>query len=175
MAVAVLPFTAAVQCCAQSATNSNVQPSEAVLTNLLPPVYPLIAKTAHITGDVDLTLDVRPDGSIESAAVASGPPLLREAALKSVRQSQFECRQCSEAVTTQRVVYTFQLGPTSHCGRTEIRSNVDQLAESYPRVMQSKNHVTLIDQPIGTCDMAGEIGVKVRSLKCLYLWKCGLS
>jgi TonB family protein len=132
-----------------------------VLVNLSPPLYPRLARQAHIKGDVELVLHVRQDGSVESAAVVSGHPLLKEAALDSARKSQFECRNCTQGVNLQHFVYTFEFGPTVYCSPPDA---------SYPRVVHSATHVTVIDQPIGTCDPAAE---RVRSAKCLYLWRCG--
>jgi len=145
---------------------------EVVIAKLSAPVYPMIARTAHISGDVHLSLGIRRDGSIESATVTSGPPLLRPAALNSVRGSQFECRGCSKVVTEYSLVYTFQLGPDPSCVATKEAAQTSAKEESYPHVIQSENHITVVDQPFVTCDMAGEIG-KVRSIKCLFLWKCG--
>jgi hypothetical protein len=56
---------------------------EAVLSKLAKPVYPPIARTAHITGDLELKIEVKEDGTVHSASVLSGPPLLRQAALDS--------------------------------------------------------------------------------------------
>lgn len=146
--------------------------SRVVIVKLSAPIYPMIARTAHIFGEVHLSLGIRRDGSIESAIVTSGPPLLRQAALNSVRGSQFECRGCSEVVTEYSLVYTFQLGPDPSCVATKEAAQTSAKEESYPHVIQSENHITVVDQPFVTCDMAGEIG-KVRSIKCLFLWKCG--
>lgn len=49
---------------------------EAVLSKVAKPLYPLIARTAHITGDVELKVEVREDGTAQSASFVSGPPLL---------------------------------------------------------------------------------------------------
>ncbi len=84
--------------------------------NVSYPVYPPVARAAHITGDVDVMIGVRKDGSIESAVVVSGPLLLRPAALDSVQGSRFECRNCGEAINNYRLVYTFKLEDDCSCG-----------------------------------------------------------
>ena len=158
---------------AQSMGSSNALEDGVVLIRLFPPTYPRIALTAHISGDVDLTLSVRQDGSIESVAVVSGPPLLQRAAVNSAQQSQFECRKCSDGSSSYRLLYTFQLDPID-CPNMSEASHNTEAEQHYPRVTQSQNHVTVIDQPVGTCDPGIVVREKVRSAKCLYLWKCGL-
>src|SRR6202043_2736512 len=76
---------------AQSSPTTATHTAAVVISKLIAPVYPTIARTAHVAGDVELMLEVRQDGSIESAAVTSGSPLLQRAALTSAYLSQFEC------------------------------------------------------------------------------------
>src|SRR6185437_768416 len=144
-----------------------------VIAKLSAPIYPTIARTAHISGEVHLSLGIRLDGSIESAMVTSGPPLLREAALNSAHGSQYECRGCSEVVTEYSLVYAFQLGPGPDCEVTKKTPQASGKQQSYPQVIQSENHVTVVDQT-GYCDPIGMTGRKVRAAKCLYLWECGI-
>lgn len=145
---------------------------QVVIAKLAAPVYPQIARTAHVFGEVHVILGVHRDGTIESATVISGPPLLRLAALNSAQGSQFECRGCESAVTKYLIVYTFQLGPDPGCEVTKRTPQASGKEQSYPQVIQSENHVTVIDLPVELCDPPAEIG-KVRSMKCLFLWKCG--
>ena len=149
------------------------QPTEVALTKLFQPVYPPIALTARVTGDIDLMLAIRHDGSVESAVVLSGPALLRRAALNSAQQSQFECRNCSGSATPFRLVYTFQLvAHTISCNAPEDcgRSAQDLPA---PQVTQLENHVTVVNHVSDTC-ICDVQAVRRRSLKCLYLWRCGV-
>jgi hypothetical protein len=148
------------------------RPTEVALTELLPPVYPPIALQARVTGDIDLMLGVRQDGSVESAVVVSGPELLRRAALNSAQQSQFECRNCSGSATPFRLVYTFQLvAHTISCNAPEdCNRSVQNLPA--PQVTQMENHVTLVNHVSGTC-ICDVFELRRRSSKCLYLWRCG--
>ena len=148
----------------------------ASVVKLSSPVYPPLAKQTRTTGDVRLNLIVRADGRVESATVESGHPLLKQAALDSAQQSQFGCETCGVEARSVQMVYSFQLGPTVYCTGASSPPNADKREESYPRVMQAENHITVIDQPVGTCDLAFKITEKkVRSIKCMYLWKCGLA
>jgi len=103
----------------------------------------------------------------------SGHPLLKQRALENAQQSQFACKDCgTEDVRSYSLVYTFELGPTSYCTNQADKPSTST-EQPYPRITQSQGHVTIVDQPVGTCDLAGTITYsRVRSAKCLYLWKC---
>lgn len=159
----------------QNATSTSIQ-EKVVLTKLFQPVYPPLAQQTRITGDVELTLEVRQDGSLESAAVISGHPLLNQAALDSAQHSQFECNNCGLGVRSIHMLYSFQLGPTRYCTEASDTPISNERQETYPKVIQEQNHIILIGQPVGTCDLAFKVVErKVRSIKCLYLWRCGLT
>jgi len=53
------------------------------------PVYPPLAKAAHVQGTVVLDLRIGPTGKIESINVVSGPPMLRQAAIDCLEQWTF--------------------------------------------------------------------------------------
>lgn len=144
-----------------------------VLSKLSLPVYPHVARLAHISGDVDLKLEIRQDGVIESVTVVSGHPLLKQAALNSVQQSQFDCRKCIEPVTAYRVVYTFKLEGESECSPKDTRSNERPKEQAYPGVSDAEHRVTVVGLDVCIVDPAVTVTWKTRSVKCLYLWKCG--
>ena len=56
------------------------------LIHMVQPVYPPIAKTAHIEGTVELSAVIGTDGRVRDLSVVSGHPLLRKAAIDAVRQ-----------------------------------------------------------------------------------------
>lgn len=135
------------------------------VVSLANPVYPPIARTAHVMGDVEVKLGIRKDGSVESAVAVSGHKMLIENAVNSARQSKFQCNECSDDVTYYTMIYSFgvatALDPDWPCPK-----------DNSPRVTQSGNHVSIEMQPRV---VSGEwVNIKVRSSKCLYLWKCGL-
>jgi TonB family protein len=131
-----------------------------------PATYPPIALAAHVSGDVVLMIELRPGGVIDSVEAASGPPMLRQSAIDNAKQAQFQCAVCNGTTTLIHVTYKFELGPSITCGLPD---------SSYPRVAHSANIVTITAQPFGTCDPVGTVErIRVRSAKCLYLWKCGL-
>jgi TonB family protein len=160
------PFAVAQNVAAQ-APAADATP-QAVLTKLSPPVYPLLARQARITGDVKVQVFIRKDGSVESAEVISGHPMLKQAGLESAQKSQFECRGCN-GVISYSLVYTFAIGNESHNA-----PDCSTIIDRPPGIQQWLNHVLITVDPLNTCDAMSIITkVNVRSLKCFYLWKCG--
>lgn len=53
------------------------------------PVYPPIAKAAHVEGTVVLDVLVGKDGSVESVTAVGGPPLLQQSAIEAVKQWKY--------------------------------------------------------------------------------------
>jgi TonB family protein len=93
---------------AQAAVSGETLQNGVVLT-LSPPLYPPLARQARIMGDVKLRLGIRRDGTVATAEVISGHPMLQQAALESAKKSAFLCQGCSEGVTTYFLTYTFGL------------------------------------------------------------------
>jgi TonB family protein len=157
---------------AQAAAGPGAAQSGVVLVKLFGPVYPPIARTAGIKGEVVLALGIRRDGSVESANVVSGPLLLRQAALDSAQQSQFECRGCGESATSYSLSYTFRLVDVGCCATKEELAKIARDYGQLPHVMQSQNQITLIAESGCYCESIGI--TKVRAAKCLYFWRCGV-
>jgi TonB family protein len=77
----------------------------AKLTHQIPPVYPQIAKTAHIEGTVVLNIRVAEDGKVQQVNVVSGPPVLLRAAMDAVKQWTYQPTLLNgEAVSVQTTV-----------------------------------------------------------------------
>jgi TonB family protein len=154
------------------ASGQSVPPSETpqtglILARLSPPFYPALARQARIQGDVEVTVGVRQDGSVESAVIASGHPILAPAALESAKKSKFECHECSEAVTSYALAYKFQITPRDPPKDCDAQAETQPPAEMDP----SRHQVTVSDWAMWTCDPAMRV-FKVRSAKCFYLWRC---
>jgi hypothetical protein len=128
-----------------------------------------MAKLARITGAVKLNVTVLPTSSVESVEVATGHPLLRNAAIDSAKKTQFECKGCTRPVVLP-LTYNFQLGDTLFCSAIDSQGNA-QYEKYVPEIRQSEGSVTITDRPVATCDPTTMI-VKVRSAKCLFLWRC---
>ena len=139
-------------------------PSDAqiAMINLSIPTYPPLARQANISGDVELKLEIRKDGSLQSAVAVSGNPMLTQAALDSARRSHFQCSGCEDAATWHSFFYSFQIaaGPGWPCPE-----------ESGLRITQSKTRVTIVTEPaLVSPYFAYTPG---RAAKCFYLWGCG--
>jgi TonB family protein len=149
---------------ARSAPSAGPAQGAIVPVRLSPPVYPPIAVSARVSGDVEVNIRVRPDGSVESATIVSGPPLLQQAALDAAHKSAFECRGCSEAATPYTLVFAFQLdGGTHTTTEDHLRGTV--------RDAPSQSRVTIVaETPLVIPYFAS---FSVRSAKCLWLWRCG--
>jgi hypothetical protein len=59
---------------AQAAVDSDTAQTGVFLVKLHDPVYPQIARTAGVHGDIHLTIRVRKDGTTQAVDVVSGPP-----------------------------------------------------------------------------------------------------
>jgi Gram-negative bacterial TonB protein C-terminal len=157
-------------CAAQALSSPGSPQSDVVLTKLVQPIYPPVARAARIMGDVDLLLTVRPDGVVDSIVVVSGQPLLKESAVTSAQLSQFECRGCTELVNKYRLVYTFNIEGECECEPRETSSIKKEPQQAYPQFPDAQHHVTVVAHVVCICDPAEK---RVRSVKCLYLWRCG--
>jgi TonB family protein len=174
--LSVSAFGALTLWCSAGQTSAQVAPSpqgQIILSELSPPIYPPLARTARVLGDVKIAVRVRQDGAVESAEVVSGHPLLRAAALDSARRSKFECHECREELTSDSILYTFGFTTTQHCCQPQESSSAAEQGTKEPRVgiTQSQNHITILTEPFCICDPGADI-IKVRSAKCLFLWHC---
>src|SRR5215471_16792554 len=153
---------------AQSVTATH---SGASLSKLYDPVYPPLARQARITGDVVLSLHIHQDGSVESVEVVSGHPMLKDAALQSAKNSEFQCPGCEDVMTGYSLIYTFGLTNNERCCELGEAPNGKQQGELKPGVFQAENHITVLAEPTCLCDPSAIR--RVRSAKCLYIWRCG--
>lgn len=69
------------------------------------PVYPELARRAHIRGIVKLEVVVRPNGSVKSANALGGSPALIQSAIDAVRKWKFEA---APEETTELVQLAFE-------------------------------------------------------------------
>ncbi|MGC1684007.1 MAG: energy transducer TonB, partial [Candidatus Acidiferrales bacterium] len=86
----------------------NVQ--SAKMIRQVQPVYPQIAKTAHVQGTVLLHAIISKDGSVQELQYVSGPPLLMKAAMDAVREWRYQPTLLNgepvEVETTVSVIFT---------------------------------------------------------------------
>lgn len=144
----------------------------AVLVKLHQPLFPPLANQAGISGDVELNITVQESGTVGSVAVISGHPLLTPAAMESIAKSQFECSGCTQPATYS-MTYSFVAGDLLRDGCTEGTADSQSLRRSHEQVSFADHHVTIVGPFVALCP-SGPYGPipKVRSAKCLYLWRC---
>jgi protein TonB len=86
----------------------NVQ--AASLVRKVDPIYPPIAKTAHISGTVVLHAIIGKDGSVQNLEYVNGPPLLMKAAMDAIKQWRYKPTMLNgepvEVDTTISVVFS---------------------------------------------------------------------
>jgi TonB family protein len=121
------------------------------------PIYPQIAQSARVTGDVEVAIDVGPDGRVAAAKAVNGPPLLVQAAEDAARQATFECRGCVEPVSRYSLYVSFRLGEV-------VRQAVV--------VSPTQGWVT-VSAPSPMIGGGPGVIPRVRATKCLFLWRCG--
>jgi hypothetical protein len=145
------------------------------IVRLSPPVYPAIARTVHVSGDVVVKIGMQKDGKVVFSEVLSGPALLQRAAIDSATASTFDCRGCTDAVTVFSLVYSFRWIPSSICRPSSAATGAQGGEASQPArgVTQDGNRVTVADEEQCSVDPRAEI--HRRSWKCLYLWRCTTS
>ena len=170
--VAVVGMSAFAQQAAPNPT-SGVPKGNVVLVSLFKPVYPSLARQADISGEVKVAVTVHQDGKT-TAAIQSGHAMLRQAALDSAKQSRFECRMCATPLSYS-LVYAFELTRKGDCCNAfSSPTEVTQEPESISNERQPQTRVTVMSRHICLCDPSATMTKRVRSLKCLYLWKCSV-
>jgi TonB family protein len=136
----------------QTAAPSDAPQFDVVLNNVYPPVYPPLARQARIMGDVKILVGVRKDGSVASAEVVGGHPMLKQAALESAQKSTFLCRECKGAVTLFTVTYTFGMRidsaePECSCATRRHAAKCLVSPVRKPAVGQTLDHVVILADP----------------------------
>lgn len=62
----------------------------AYVIHRVPPVYPPLARMAHVEGTVQLRVIIAADGTVKKVTVISGDPLLVQSAIQAVRQWRYQ-------------------------------------------------------------------------------------
>lgn len=82
------------------------------------PIYPPIAKQAHIVGDVKLHFDVSPGGELQDVQVVTGHPMLAQAALDAIAKWRFHCDDCAYNETfSHSFIFSFQFDESEDGGK----------------------------------------------------------
>jgi protein TonB len=84
----------------------DVKPAK--LIKSVPPVYPQMAKSQHVSGNVQIDALIDADGNVSAMKVLSGPALLREAALQSLKQWKYQPAELDGKPTSMHLTITLQ-------------------------------------------------------------------
>jgi protein TonB len=84
----------------------DVKPAQ--LIKSVAPVYPPLAKTQRVTGNVTLDALIDVSGNVAQVKVISGPPLLHQAALEAVKQWKYTPAQLDGNPTSMHLTVTVQ-------------------------------------------------------------------
>jgi TonB family protein len=84
----------------------DVKPAK--LLKSVQPVYPQMARTQHVSGNVQIDALIDADGNVSSMKVLSGPALLRDAALQSLKQWKYQPAELDGKPTSMHLTVVLQ-------------------------------------------------------------------
>jgi len=84
----------------------DVKPAK--LIKSVQPIYPAMAKSQHVSGNVQIDALIDVEGNVSAMKVLSGPALLREAALASLKQWKYQPAELDGKPTSMHLTVTLQ-------------------------------------------------------------------
>jgi TonB family protein len=84
----------------------DVKPAK--LIKSVQPVYPQMARTQHVSGNVQVDALIDADGNVSAMKVLSGPALLRDAALQSLKQWKYQPAELDGKPTSMHLTVVLQ-------------------------------------------------------------------
>ena len=127
------------------------------ITETLAPVYPPIAKAAHVSGDVMLVVTLEHDGSVSEAEVIRGPEMLKKSAIdfvKGWRADQYGgSRACPVTIRFELAYSTCTVGESDHPLPPGVKTK---------RI--DSQHYVVAGQGMTICDPGATLGRKRRFL-----------
>lgn len=101
------------------------------------PVYPPIARAAHVTGMVIMLVSFKTTGEADTVQIVSGPPMLRQAATDYVKSWK---ANTYSGPRTCPIVITFNLDKGDGSPQSLVRSDPQHVAiNSYAPVLYSNS------------------------------------
>jgi periplasmic protein TonB len=80
--------------------------SQGMLIAPIRPIYPAIAKAAHVEGKVIVEAIISRTGTIESLHVVSGPPMLQRSAIDAIQAARYQPYRLNGAATAVQTTIT---------------------------------------------------------------------
>jgi protein TonB len=84
----------------------DVKPAK--LIKSVAPIYPAMARSQHVSGNVQIDALIDADGNVSATKVLSGPALLRDAALVSLKQWKYQPAQLDGKPTSMHLTVVVQ-------------------------------------------------------------------
>jgi protein TonB len=81
---------------------------QAQLIKSVPPIYPSMARTQHISGNVKIDALIDASGNVSSMSVLSGPSMLHQAALAAVKQWRYQPAELDGKPTSMHLTVVVQ-------------------------------------------------------------------
>ena len=78
------------------------------LLSSVPPVYPPMARSQHVAGDVRIDASIDANGRVSSMKVISGPALLHQAAMEALRQWKYQPATLNGSAVAMHLTVTIQ-------------------------------------------------------------------
>ncbi len=105
LAVTLLAVCVSAVCVSTPSLSAQQDQSESKrkMVTKITPNYPGLARTMNISGTVKIEAVVAPDGTVKSASMTGGHPLLGQAAVDAIRRSKWEpsSRETRELITVR--------------------------------------------------------------------------
>ena len=74
----------------------------------VPPVYPALAKTQHVSGGVTIDALIDASGRVTTMKVISGPTLLQQAAMDALKQWKYQPATLNGTAVPMHLTVTIQ-------------------------------------------------------------------
>jgi TonB family protein len=81
---------------------------QAKLVSSVPPVYPVLAKNQHVSGDVRVDALIDATGRVTTMKIVSGPTLLHQAAMDALRQWKYQPASLNGSAVQMHLTVTLQ-------------------------------------------------------------------
>jgi len=91
---------------APTQVGGDVKPAR--ILSSVPPVYPALAKAQHVSGEVRIDALIDAAGRVTAMKVVSGPPLLHQAAIDSLRQWRYQAATLDGKPVAMHLTVTVQ-------------------------------------------------------------------
>jgi len=132
------------------------------ITKQTSPVYPPIAKAAHVSGQVKLKVEVGADGNVTASKLISGPQMLVGSAQECVKRWQFEplLRDGAAVASSATVTVSFTLPPPANPNDSQIAERFFPLDRACIDAVSHGAATTIQDE---TCHKAADVAAEFSS------------